>query len=240
MPNRILKETVCTSENIELLSPEAERFFYRLMVQCDDYGRMDARISVLRARCFPLKLDTVLEIHVRAWLNELVEADLIRLYTHEGRPYLRFVTWERHQQIRAKKSKFPAPPTDASEQTGLISDDINGNHLTANVTENPIQSNTNTTRDDVFVLFENEIGLITPTVANEIESAEKDYPAVWLEEAIKTAAKANKRSWNYVAGILRRWKAEGKSDLTPRTGQPRVPTPTQIILPDGTITETML
>ena len=52
MPNRILKDSICTSPNIDALSLEAETFFYRLLVQCDDYGRMDARPAILRARCY--------------------------------------------------------------------------------------------------------------------------------------------------------------------------------------------
>ena len=49
MPNRIIKESICTSDTIDQLSPEEEIFFYRLIVNCDDYGRMDARPQILRA-----------------------------------------------------------------------------------------------------------------------------------------------------------------------------------------------
>lgn len=39
MPNRILKESITTSETLDSLSAEEERLFYRLLVICDDYGR---------------------------------------------------------------------------------------------------------------------------------------------------------------------------------------------------------
>ena len=55
MSNRILKESICASENIDGLSAFQETFFYRLIVNCDDYGRMDARAKILAARLFPLK-----------------------------------------------------------------------------------------------------------------------------------------------------------------------------------------
>jgi hypothetical protein len=106
MPNRILKESICTSENIDQLSPWAEIAFYRLMVNCDDYGRMDARTKILKSRLFPLK--DVKEINVQGWLNEMEEADLITLYHHDGKPYLQMKTWDRHQQVRAKRSKYPS------------------------------------------------------------------------------------------------------------------------------------
>lgn len=144
MPNRILKETVCTSENVDSLSIEAEAFFYRLMVQCDDFGRMDARANLLRAKCFPLRLDRVTDKNIVKWVGELEAAGLIATYSVEGHPYLHFVKWDRHQQIRAKRSKYPEPPAEDTEGENVISNDINGNHLQANVPviqSNPIQSN---------------------------------------------------------------------------------------------------
>jgi hypothetical protein len=132
MPNRILKDSICTSENLDLLSPGAEIFFYRLLVQCDDYGCFDARLQILRARCYPLRCVTDKELS--KWLDELSQNDLIVIYTVKGKRYLQFKTWKHHQQIRAKKSKYPQ----------LISDDINGNQLISNdalIQSNPIQSN---------------------------------------------------------------------------------------------------
>ena len=55
MPNRIIKESVCTSDSVDGLSWFEEVFFYRLIVNCDDYGRFDARPAVLKSRLFPLK-----------------------------------------------------------------------------------------------------------------------------------------------------------------------------------------
>ncbi len=133
MPNRILKDSICTSPNIDALSRDAECFFYRLLVQCDDFGRMDARPAILRAKCYPLQVDTVTTDAIKAWLSELVRADLVALYTVEQQPYLQMRTWERHQQIRAKRSKYP----------DMQSSDINCNQVIANVPviqSNPIQS----------------------------------------------------------------------------------------------------
>lgn len=146
MPNRILKETICSSENVDALSIEAETFFYRLMVQCDDYGRMDGRANLLRAKCYPLRLDRVTDKHICKWVAELEGAGLIETYSVEGHPYLHFVKWDSHQQIRAKRSKFPQPPADDGKSERVISNDINGNHLQSNVPviqSNPIQSESN-------------------------------------------------------------------------------------------------
>ena len=135
MPNRILKDSICTSENIDQLSAFHETFFYRLIVNCDDYGRMDARPKILSSRLFPLK--DIKTAQIEEALRALISAELIFLYEVDGKPYIQMKTWERHQQIRAHKSKYPAP----NEGNGIhmISDDIK-------CPRNPIQyeSNTNT------------------------------------------------------------------------------------------------
>lgn len=62
----------------------------------------------------------------------------------------------------------------------------------------------------IFALYEQNIGMITPMVAEELQEAEKLYPPRWIEEAFKEAVVLNKRSWKYVARILERWASEGK------------------------------
>ena len=106
MPNRILKESICASENIDGLSAFQETFFYRLIVCCDDYGRMDARPTILASRLYPLRRE-IKTAQIIGALNALASADLITLYEVNGKPYLQMNTWERHQTIRAKKPKYP-------------------------------------------------------------------------------------------------------------------------------------
>jgi hypothetical protein len=107
MGNRILKESICTSENIDALSYFQEVFFYRMIVKCDDFGRVDARPRILASWLFPLR--GLSDKDVNEALRALVCADLITLYEVDGRPYLQVVTWNRHQQVRNKRSKYPAP-----------------------------------------------------------------------------------------------------------------------------------
>lgn len=106
MPNRILKESICSSEEIDSLSWFEEVLFYRLIVKCDDYGRYDGRLKFVKNSCFPLK--DITEKDVEKALYKLSAVGLVRAYESQGRPYLQLVTWEQHQNIRAKKSKYPA------------------------------------------------------------------------------------------------------------------------------------
>lgn len=69
---------------------------------------------------------------------------------------------------------------------------------------------------DIFKLYEENIGMLTPLIADELREAEKLYPQDWIRDAIKEAVNQNKRKWNYVSYLLERWAAEGKSDGTYR------------------------
>ncbi len=62
----------------------------------------------------------------------------------------------------------------------------------------------------IFRLYEENIGLVPPLLAEELAQTEKEYPPEWIEEAFRIAVTYNKRSWGYIRAILRRWKEEGK------------------------------
>lgn len=112
MPNRILKESICTSDSIDGLSWFEEVLFYRLIVNCDDYGRFDGRVPVVKNRLFPLK-DNVTAKAVKDGINRLVSLRLAALYEVDGKPYLYLPGWNDHQSVRAKRSKYPDPDTSA-------------------------------------------------------------------------------------------------------------------------------
>ena len=70
----------------------------------------------------------------------------------------------------------------------------------------------------VFSVYEQNIALLTPLVADAIRAAMGRYPEAWLHDAIREAAERNRRSWRYVQQLLERWEAEGRSDATPQRG----------------------
>ncbi len=65
-------------------------------------------------------------------------------------------------------------------------------------------------RPNIFALYEQNIGPLTPLISDQLKDAEQEYPSAWIEEAIQIAVARNKRSWKYVEAILKRWQAEGK------------------------------
>ncbi|MCX6004742.1 MAG: DnaD domain protein [Chloroflexi bacterium] len=65
---------------------------------------------------------------------------------------------------------------------------------------------------DIYNLYEQNIGMLTPILAEELQEAEQRYPADWIQDAFKEAIRANVRNWRYINGILKRWDREGKKD----------------------------
>jgi len=71
-------------------------------------------------------------------------------------------------------------------------------------------------RPNIFGLYEANIGLLTPLIADELRQAEEEYPPEWIEDAFREAVSLNKHSWKYIHAILKRWQVEGRGDETDR------------------------
>ncbi len=137
MPNRILKESICTSDSIDSLTWFEECLFYRMIVNCDDFGRFDGRIAVIKNRLFPLKENLTLKT-VSDAINNLARAGLVMPYECDGKPFLYLPSWNEHQNVRAKRSKYPEPDN-------VNTYDCKCMHMNANVPD--IQSNPNPIRN---------------------------------------------------------------------------------------------
>ena len=67
-------------------------------------------------------------------------------------------------------------------------------------------------KSNIFKLYEENIGPLTPLLSDMLREAEKNYPSEWFEEAFEIAVKNNIRNWKYVEAILTRWKEKGKDE----------------------------
>jgi DNA replication protein len=65
-------------------------------------------------------------------------------------------------------------------------------------------------RPNIFALYEQNIGLLAPLVAEELRDAGERYPWDWIEAAFREATQQNKRKWSYIRAILKRWETDGK------------------------------
>jgi DnaD/phage-associated family protein len=131
----------------------------------------------------------------------------------QGRP--QFVTYK---ELKAESSRLSAELGEetlrqaldsAVEHGTLLHSTLNINGMLEDVYSLTVDSRQPPTIN-VFALYEQNIGMITPMIAEELKEAEKIYPPQWIEEAFKEAVTLNKRSWKYIARILERWASEGK------------------------------
>lgn len=109
MPNRVLKDSIKRSAQVDSLTWFEEVVFYRLLVTADDFGCMDGRPLLLKSELFPIK-EGVTKKAVEDAINRLASVGLLQKYEVSGMPYVCFPKWELHQRIRTKHRKYPAPP----------------------------------------------------------------------------------------------------------------------------------
>ncbi len=76
--------------------------------------------------------------------------------------------------------------------------------------EQPLTLRLQKQRPNIYALYEQNIGPLTPILSETLQDAEKSYPADWIEDAIKIAVTRNVRNWQYVEAILRSWKEKGR------------------------------
>lgn len=72
-------------------------------------------------------------------------------------------------------------------------------------------------RPNIFTLYEQNIGMLTPIIAETLVDAEKTYPVGWIEEAMKIAVERNARNWRFIEAILRSWKEKGRDEKDQRS-----------------------
>ena len=74
-------------------------------------------------------------------------------------------------------------------------------------------------RPNIFRLYEEHIGPLTPIMSDTLQDAENLYPAGWIEEAMRIAVHKNVRNWHYIEAILRSWKEKGRNEPDRRNPQ---------------------
>jgi DNA replication protein len=81
----------------------------------------------------------------------------------------------------------------------------------------PAPVNLEVERPNAFQLYEQNIGPLTPLIADTLREAMETYRPQWIEEAIQIAVEKNVRNWRYIEAILDSWQKEGR-DGTSRQG----------------------
>ncbi len=71
------------------------------------------------------------------------------------------------------------------------------------------EENISVYRGNVYALYEQHIGPLTPLIAEHVRDIERTYPRLWIEQAMAAAVQNNRRSWRYVESVLTQWEETG-------------------------------
>ena len=69
---------------------------------------------------------------------------------------------------------------------------------------------------NIFQLYEENVGPLTPLIADTLREAEIQYPEGWIHQAMEIAVQNNVRKWNYIEAILRSWQDGGRDERQDR------------------------
>lgn len=141
----------------------------------------------------------------------------------EGGKYLTVVRGQEkyniyHVNFGAAFGKGKAPTSEETSQVKLKGELYDTKTVSqSSLKEEPVKKNqeeeeNTTTGPNIFLAYQNNIGMVTPMIADSLRDAERDFPPKWIVEAIQIAVENNKRNLRYCLAILERWKREGKDE----------------------------
>ena len=119
MPNRMLRDWT-ESEKMNGVSATTERFFTRLIMKADDYGRFHADPQLLLTNLYPLCFKKMKQGEIKQALFECESRGLITIYDKKGRKYLQIL--EFRQRLDKARAKYPAQ--DELDSKGFVNDSM--------------------------------------------------------------------------------------------------------------------
>ncbi len=116
---RPVKPEAFVSETLAELTLAAERTFFGLTTECDDRGRHKDNAAIIYGKLWVVRGDQS-PVDVEDHLLQMERSNLICRYVGcDGKRYLHYVTWDRHQKIdKPSLSRLPACPHHAPERCG--------------------------------------------------------------------------------------------------------------------------
>jgi DnaD/phage-associated family protein len=206
------------------VTPIPDVFFSELLAQFDDLAELKVTLHVfwrLAHRAAPLCLSlTELRADATLWQGLDVRAlDDALQRAVQRRTLLELRT--RNQAGQPERWYFANTESGRREIAAVRAGRLQlqrGATVTPSPTEKAQPSN-------IFALYEQHIGMLTPLIAEQLQEATQLYKPEWVAEAFAVAVREGKRNWRYVEAILQGWAREGKRESRPRAIRktPRTP-----------------
>ena len=97
----------------------------------------------------------------------------------------------------------------ALKVTNAEGEDRTKRHFTLNAAAGHV-GEASPAKSNVIKVYEENIGAVTPRIADVIREAENDFPQQLIIDAIGYAAERNIRNWRYIRKVLENWQSEGR------------------------------
>ena len=227
MPNRIIKESITTSEKLASLSDFEFRLWIGLITQADDAGRGDARPAVIKGRVFPFRERLTVK-DVGCSLRALADKGCIALYEIDGRPYFYFPNWSKHQRVRDCKPKYPEPTEDSLRQVAADCGEARQSAaiIQSNTIQSESESESESKRDNApakhkygeyknVLLTDDELEKLKAEYADYLDRIER------LSSYIASTGKAYKSHYATIRNWARADAEKGRSNGAKQGGSPQ-------------------
>ena len=213
---RFVSKAISLDEKVDALSSDTVRLLFTwLITHLDCEGRMYGDAQTVKSIVFPRR--SMKAQVIEKYLVELENQGLILRYSAPGGNYLCMKNFEKHQPglNKDRESQSQIPPITPELIQSKVGEGLTQVKVKEETKQEVKEESSSCSKEDVLEVYEKEIGAVTETMENEIELAIKQFTASWVRDAIREAMKRNKRTWVYIAGILKNWRKYGKDAETP-------------------------
>ena len=216
---RMISKDITLDKRVNDLSNDTSRLAFTWLVAfCDCEGRVHGDPAVVRAILFPRRQDVTIE-QTEQYIKEWQDAGLIVWYEAKNDLWIFFPGFVKNQiglrKDREPKTIIPPQPVihDGDDLQDTIQQDAGTlpEVIPLKRREENLKEENNNSDPNIPLLYEQNIGGLTPKMRDIIIEWEEDYPLSWIEEAIEISVANEKRNAAYVTGIMKNWKQSGKS-----------------------------
>ena len=213
----MISQAITFDKEINDLSDDTSRLaFTWLITFADVEGRTHGDPAIVRSKLFPRRDDITIE-RMEGYIREWAAHGLIILYEAKGEWWIYFPAFCKHNRVdktREAPSRIPEPTPDLLvSNSGVTPEEV---HVKLKqIKLNQIKLKEGGGDDDLALVvreYEQNIGLLTPMIRDEILELLTDTPPKMMVDAIQVAVTANVRRMSYVKGVLRRWREQGYSN----------------------------
>ena len=209
---RMISKSISLDEKVNSLPDDTARLLFTWLIpHLDCEGRQHGDPVTIKSIVFPRRNISIRKIE--KYLKEMEKKRLILRYSVDGNAYLFAPNFEKHQtglqKSKEAQSQIPPPPPDLIPE--LLQSKVGFSLLQVKdqVKVKVKDQYNNSSRKNLAEIYEQNIGVITPMIAEELKMLSEEFSLEWFTEAIKEACGQNKRNLKYVKAILERWKVDG-------------------------------